>query len=93
MGGRVMSLGFESIIIGVLVLTALTWAVRAAYRSVKQNGGCSSCSSSGECPLVKNPDALAELTRQGQATPLESCHPETASCFELLESVEEKKQI
>jgi hypothetical protein len=88
-----MSLGFEAITIGVLVLTALIWAGRAAYRSVKHNGGCSSCASSGECPLVKNPDALAELTRQGQATPLESCHPETASCSELLESLAEKKHI
>ncbi len=88
-----MSIGLETIIIGVLVLSALIWAGRAAYRSVKQTGGCSSCASSGECPLVNNPDALAELTRQGQATPLESCHPETASCTELLESLEEKKSI
>ena len=88
-----MSIGLETIVIGVLVLSALTWAARAAYRSVKHDGGCSSCASSGECPLVKNPEALAELTRQGQATPLESCHPETASCSELLDSLEEKKPI
>ncbi len=88
-----MSVGFEAIIIGVLVATALVWAIRATYRAVKQTGGCSSCSSSGECPLVKNPEALAELTHQGQTTPMEPCHPETASCSELLESLEEKKPI
>jgi len=87
-----MSIGVESVVIGVLVLGALIWAARAAYRSVSQTGGCTSCSSSGDCPLANNPEALAELTRQGQATPLESCHPETASCAELLESLEEKKQ-
>jgi hypothetical protein len=88
-----VSIGFEAIVIGTVVLVAVLWAVRAAYRSVNSSGGCSSCSSSGECPLVNNPDALAELTRQGQATPLESCHPQTPSCTELLDSVAEKKQI
>lgn len=88
-----MSAGFEAIVIGAVVFVALLWAARAAYRSVKNSGGCSSCASSGECPLANNPEALAELTRQGQATPLESCHPQTASCAELLESIEEKKSL
>jgi len=88
-----MSVGVEAIVIGVLVLGALLWAARAAYRSVKQAGGCSSCASSGECPLVNNPAALAELTRQGQTTPLEACHPETATCAELLDSLAAKKQV
>ena len=88
-----MSFGFETAIIGVLVLTALAWAGRATYRSVKLTGGCSSCGSSGECPLVKNPKALAELTSKGQATSLKTCPPETASCTELLEPLEEKKPI
>ncbi len=88
-----MNGGIEAIVIGVVVLGAILWATRAAYRSVKNSGACSSCASSGECPLANNPEALAELTRQGQATPLESCHPQTASCAELLETVTEKKQI
>ena len=86
-----MSISVEAVVIGVLVLGALLWAARSAYRAVKNTGGCSSCASSGECPLVENPEALAELTRQGQTTPLDACHPQTASCSELLESVEEKK--
>jgi len=88
-----MSTGIEAIVIGAIVFIALLWAARAVYRSVKNTGGCSSCASSGECPLVNNPEALAKLVRQGQATPLESCHPQTASCAELLESVEEKKSL
>ena len=34
-----MSIGLETIVIGVVVLTALAWAARAAYRSVKETGG------------------------------------------------------
>ena len=88
-----MSFGVETLVIGVLVLGALLWAARSAYRAVKNTGGCSSCASSGECPLVDNPEALAELTRQGQSTPLDSCHPATAPCGELLDTLEEKKPV
>jgi len=88
-----MSISVEAVVIGVLVLGALLWAVRSAYRSVKQTGTCSSCSSSGDCPLTNNPEALAELTRQGRTTPLDSCHPQTASCGELVDSLAEKKPV
>ncbi len=87
-----MNFSVEIVVITVLVLGAVAWAARAAYRSVKGAGGCTSCSSSGECPFVKDPEALAELTRQGQATPLESCHPQSASCAELIDSLEDKKR-
>lgn len=64
-----MHLNLETIIIGVLVLGAAIWAARAAWRSVTHAGGCSSCSSSGDCPLMKNPDALFELQqRSGSAS-------------------------
>ncbi len=59
-----MKPSLEAVIIGVLVLGAAVWAVRAAWRSVRQTGGCSSCSSSGDCPLLKDPEALADLTRR-----------------------------
>jgi hypothetical protein len=57
-----MSSIFEMVIVGVVVAVALVWAGRAAWRSFRKTGGCSSCSSSGECPLVKDPDAPISLT-------------------------------
>ncbi len=83
----------ETIVIGVVVLIAALWATRAVHRSVKNSGGCSSCASSGECPLVNNPEALAELTRKGQAASLESCHPQKPSCAELVDSYVEDKPV
>ena len=88
-----MSIGIETLVIGGLVAGTLFWAARSAYRAVKHTGGCSSCSSSGECPLVENPEALTELSRQSRTTPRESCHPQTASCGELGDSLEEKKPV
>ncbi len=42
----------EVFVIVIVVLGAVGWALRAAYRAVKQTGGCTSCSSAAECPLV-----------------------------------------
>ncbi len=42
----------EVFVIVIVVLGAVGWALRAAYRAVKQTGGCTSCSSASECPLV-----------------------------------------
>ena len=83
----------EAVVIGVIGLITLIWAVRAIVGSFKTAGGCSSCSSTGDCPLVNNPDALVELTRQGHTTPMDSCHPPTASCADLLASVVDKKPL
>jgi hypothetical protein len=78
----------EMIVIGVAVAVALAWAIRAGWNSVKSKGGCSSCGSAGECPLVGDPEALAELSNKGQLTNLDSCQPGATSCQELLESLE-----
>ena len=56
----------EMIVIGVVVGAALIWAIIAGWRSVKKQGACSSCGSSGECPIANNPEALAELGRKGR---------------------------
>ena len=75
-----MNLGVESLVIGVLVAGALAWAVRAVYRSVRHTGGCSSCGSSGDCPLTRDPEAMAELVRTGKQLPPTPCHsPEEAA--------------
>jgi len=60
-----MSISLETIIIGVLVLGALAWGVRAAWRSITHAGGCSSCPASGDCPLMKSPEELIGLKHQG----------------------------
>jgi hypothetical protein len=49
MGG----MGWEPVIVGLLVAGAGAWAVRALLRSLKKPGGCSSCASGGSCPVVK----------------------------------------
>jgi len=78
-----MHLNLETIIIGVLVLGAAIWAVRAAWQSVTHAGGCSSCSSSGDCPLMKNPDALFDLQQQAG----------DASCKEHAKKSAQKKHV
>ena len=47
-----MNVGMETVVVGVAVAGAGAWAVRALVRSLKKPGGCSSCASSGGCPLV-----------------------------------------
>jgi hypothetical protein len=78
----------EMVIVGVVVGAALIWAGIAGWRAVRQQGTCSSCGSSGECPIAKDPDALAELSKKGQLPHLDSCQPGTFSCQDLAESLE-----
>ena len=85
-----MSSTLEIIVIGVVVAVALAWALRAGWRSMQSKGGCTSCGSEGECPLVGDPDALAELSGRGQLTNLDSCQPGTPSCQELVDSLEKE---
>ena len=80
----------EMIVVGTAVAVALIWAARAGWKSVKTKGGCSSCGSAGECPFVGDPEALAELSKRGQMTNLDSCQPGTISCQELAESLEKE---
>lgn len=72
---------FEMVIVGVVVAAASIWALRAARRSVKEQGVCSSCGSSGDCPVGKNPEALAELGRKGKLD-------QPTDCRELAEVLE-----
>ncbi len=80
----------EMLVVGVAVTVALIWAGRTGWKSVKSKGGCSSCGSAGECPFVGDPEALAELSKRGQLTNLDSCQPGTISCQELAESLEKE---
>lgn len=57
-----MSSTFEMVIVGVVVAVALIWAGRAAWRSFRKTGGCSSCASSGECPALKDSETPISLT-------------------------------
>lgn len=56
-----MNLTTEYIIVGVIVAVTLAWAVRALVRTVRKTGGCSSCATSGDCPVSKDPDLISDL--------------------------------
>ncbi len=77
-----MGATLEMIIVGVVVAGALVWAAVAGWRAVKTKGVCSSCGSSGECPIADNPEALAELSQNGQLPHLDNCQPGGPSCQE-----------
>ena len=78
----------EMVVVGAAVTVALFWAGRAGWRSWRKQGVCSSCGSSGECPVAGNPEALAEIREKGQLLHLDSCQPGALSCQELAESLE-----
>ena len=44
--------GWETIIVIVIVAAALLWAVRGIWRTSREKRICSSCASSGGCPLA-----------------------------------------
>lgn len=51
-----MGFTWETAVVGLLVAGAGAWAVRELVRALRKPGGCSSCGSSGACPLVKGPE-------------------------------------
>lgn len=67
MGG----VGWEPVIVGLLVAGAGAWAVRALLRSLRKPGGCSSCGSGGSCPVGKGgAEGAADCgSTTGQAPP------------------------
>jgi|GEM_PF-1337752 len=71
----------EMVVVGVAVAGSLVWAGRAAWRSVRKQGVCSSCGSSGQCPVAGNPKALEELGREGKLK-------QPTNCKELAEVLE-----
>jgi hypothetical protein len=82
-----MSLTLEMVAVGGAVAAAVTWAARAGWKSLRSKGVCSSCGSSGECPIANNPEALAALGQKGQLNHLDNCQPGGLSCQELAESL------
>ncbi len=82
------SLTTDRIIMGAIVLVASLWAARAVYRSVKNKSVCPDCSSSGDCPLSDNPEALAKLSQSGQMAKLDHCQSNPPDCHALLESLD-----
>jgi hypothetical protein len=82
-----MVLNLETVVVGLAVAGAVAWAGRSGWKSVKSQGVCSSCGSSGECPIAKNPGALAELSRKGQLNHLDYCQPGGPSCQEMAEAL------
>ncbi len=83
-----MGMTLETVVVGVAVVIAVAWAARAGWKSLKSQGVCSSCGSSGECPIASNPDALAELSQKGQLNHLDNCQPGGPSCQELADALD-----
>jgi len=83
-----ISLTADKIIMGVIVLAAGVWAVRAVFRAAKNESGCSDCATSGDCPLSTDPDALAKLAQSGQMGKLDHCQSSPVNCQTLLDSLD-----
>ena len=84
------SLTADRIVMGIIVLAAGFWAIRAVYTAAKNKSVCSDCSSSGDCPLTSNPDALAQLAQSGQMGKLDHCQSSPVDCQSLLDSLDPK---
>jgi hypothetical protein len=82
------SLSADQIIMGVIVLAACLWAGKAIYGTVKNKSVCSDCSTSGDCPLVTDPDAMARLAQSGQMGKLDHCQTGPRDCQALLDSLD-----
>ncbi len=82
----------EMMVVIVVVAVALAWAGRAVWRSVKGKGACSSCAEAGSCPLVENPELLADLSLKGKMGHLDKCNPGGVDCKELLEELEAQRE-
>lgn len=61
-----MSWSWDTILMMVVVALAALWAGRSIWRAAHGGTGCSSCASSGTCPLVNNPEKLEELLKNPQ---------------------------
>jgi len=57
-----MSGTVEILIIGVIVGSAVVWALLSVWRSWRTRQVCSSCASSGECPVMEHPSQLGDLS-------------------------------
>lgn len=77
-----MPISLESVVIGVLVLGAVAWGIRGAWRSATGGGGCAGCAASGSCSLKSDPDARQPSSPQFGAP----------SCADLIELVDKEKK-
>jgi hypothetical protein len=68
-----MGFTLENVIIGLVVALTAAWAVRAGIRSVRKTGGCSSCATSGDCPISNDPEALDRIVRGEEIAPPTAC--------------------
>ncbi len=60
-----MTIGYDNLAVGVIVLVAVVWAVRSIVRAVRAKRVCSTCASSGDCPLTstKKPVELQDFSK------------------------------
>ena len=55
----------EYVIVGAVVLATMAWAGRALVRTIRTTGGCSSCATSDDCPVNKDPELISDLLEAG----------------------------
>lgn len=60
---------WESIVVGLVVAVAAAWAVVSLVRAVRKPEACSSCASSGACPLAKGETDGGCVHEQGAGEP------------------------
>jgi hypothetical protein len=60
-----MSLTLEYVIVGLVVFATVVWAVRALLKTLRKTGGCSSCATSGDCPVARDPELISDLLEAG----------------------------
>jgi hypothetical protein len=60
-----MNLTVEYLIVGGIVAATVVWAVRALLKTLRKTGGCSSCATSGDCPVTKDPELISDLLETG----------------------------
>lgn len=77
-----MGVTLETVVIGVLVAGTAAWAVRAGVRSVRKTGGCSSCATSGDCPISNDPQAMDRIARGEETTPPTACRADPREWLE-----------
>jgi hypothetical protein len=64
-----MNLALEYVIVGAVVVATAAWAVRALVKTLRRSGGCSSCATSGDCPVARDPGLVSELRAAARRDP------------------------
>jgi hypothetical protein len=68
-------MNWELVVVGVIVAAAVAWAVRGLVRATKRKQVCTSCASSGGCPVA---EGKTERALSSECVTLETLEPREA---------------